>query len=204
MSRQRIQRVSPKKLTDVIDCRTPRGLFLTKEGRKWVAVDNTTGDAWTEDFDCRCQAIRWLRGKFEVGDSAKDWIDINTPDQLVTAAMRQGMKMSAKEADVVLGYLEGHDFCLRMDANGNTVRHDMQHKSIHRGDEPYTIREVVWFCQEMNEELLNDALSHVDPNAEYLSELRQSEQILDVLAARIMQSVDARDERRTRYACISS
>ena len=26
-----------------------------------------TGDAWTEEFSRKRQAIRWLRGKFEVG-----------------------------------------------------------------------------------------------------------------------------------------
>ena len=54
----KIQRVSSAFLGRVIEHRTPSGLFLTKEGHKWVAVDNTTGDAWTEDF---------LREKFEVG-----------------------------------------------------------------------------------------------------------------------------------------
>ena len=53
---------------NVIDLRTPLGLFLTKEGRKWVAVDNTTGDAWTEEFSRKRRAVRWLRGKFEVGE----------------------------------------------------------------------------------------------------------------------------------------
>ena len=46
----KIQRVSSGVLGQVIEHRTPCGLFLTKEGRKWVAVDNTTGDAWTEEF----------------------------------------------------------------------------------------------------------------------------------------------------------
>lgn len=62
----RIYRVSSKRLPGVIDYRIPLGLFLTKEGRKWIAVDNTTGDAWTEGFSRKCQAVRWLRGKFEV------------------------------------------------------------------------------------------------------------------------------------------
>ena len=66
MSQVKIQRVSPDYLLKVIDLRSPLGLFLTKEGRKWVAVDNTTGDAWTEDFRWKRQAVRWLRGKFEV------------------------------------------------------------------------------------------------------------------------------------------
>ena len=66
MSQVKIQRVSPDYLLKVIDQRSPLGLFLTKEGSKWVAVDNITGDAWTEDFRWKRQAVRWLRGKFEV------------------------------------------------------------------------------------------------------------------------------------------
>ena len=62
----KVHRVSSEKVMNVIDLRTPLGLFLTKEGRKWVAVDNTTGDAWTEEFSRKRQAIRWLRGIFEV------------------------------------------------------------------------------------------------------------------------------------------
>ena len=63
----KIHRVGTERMMKVIDFRTPLGLFLTKEGRKWVAVDNSTGDAWTEEFRWRHQAVRWLRGKFEVG-----------------------------------------------------------------------------------------------------------------------------------------
>ena len=63
----KIKRVSSEFLGRVIEQRIPSGLFLTKEGHKWVAVDNTTGDAWTEEFSWKRQAVRWLRGKFEVG-----------------------------------------------------------------------------------------------------------------------------------------
>lgn len=61
-----IKHVSPKFLGKVIEERIPRGRFLTKEGRNWVAVDNSTGDTWTEEFPRKRQAIRWLRGKFEM------------------------------------------------------------------------------------------------------------------------------------------
>ena len=62
----KVQRVGSGVLSQVIEHRIPCGLFLTKEGCKWVAVDNTTGDAWTEEFSRKRQAVRWLRGKFEV------------------------------------------------------------------------------------------------------------------------------------------
>ena len=67
MSRIRIHRINPEQLLYVIDFRVPLGLYLTKEGHKWVAVDNSTGDAWTEEFPRKRQAVRWLKGKFEVG-----------------------------------------------------------------------------------------------------------------------------------------
>lgn len=60
----KIQRVSPKLLGQVIEYRTPCGLFLAREGRMWV---DSTGDAWTEEFSRKRQAVRWLKGKFEVG-----------------------------------------------------------------------------------------------------------------------------------------
>ena len=65
-----IKRVSPEMLDEIIERRTPNGHFLAKEGRKWVAVDNSTGDAWTEEFSRERQAIRWLRGEFEVDEPA--------------------------------------------------------------------------------------------------------------------------------------
>lgn len=181
MSRTMICRVSPEQLRKIIERHTPCGLFLTKEGQRWVAVDNSTYDAWTEEFSCKRQAICWLKGKFEVGDKAKDRISINTIAQMVAVAMLQGIVMTSEEADVVLSYLEGHDYYLMADAAGNTVRHDVQYGNSRRGDELYTIQETVWFCQEMNEELIHDNLS----NKEYLLQLRKDEQILDALAAKL-------------------
>ena len=62
----KVYRVKTKQLIDVIDYRVPLGLFLTKSDGKWVAVDNSTGDAWTEEFSRKRQAVRWLLGKLEV------------------------------------------------------------------------------------------------------------------------------------------
>ena len=68
MARIKIQQVNPKRLRKMLCQHVPRGCFLAKEIGKWVAVDNSTGDAWTEEFSRKHQAVRWLRGKFEVGD----------------------------------------------------------------------------------------------------------------------------------------
>ncbi len=62
----KIHIVDANTITDVIETRHPLGLFLCREDRYWVAVDNSDGDAWTEDFRWKFRAIQWLRGKFEV------------------------------------------------------------------------------------------------------------------------------------------
>lgn len=72
MRKFRIQRVSPERVDDIIEHRVPLGLFLTKEGGRWVAVDNRDGDAWTEDFRRKRHAVRWLRDE---GSSAYAHID---------------------------------------------------------------------------------------------------------------------------------
>lgn len=66
MGRIKIRQISPGRLRETLRQCIPCGLFLAKDGRKWVAVDNSTGDAWTEEFTRKRQAVRWLCGKFEV------------------------------------------------------------------------------------------------------------------------------------------
>jgi hypothetical protein len=56
-----IQKVTQDALRQVINTRQPLGLFYAKESRRlYVAVDNSTGDAWTEDFKSLRHCKRWL------------------------------------------------------------------------------------------------------------------------------------------------
>lgn len=41
---------------------TPIGRFYVKDGDVYVGVDNSTGDAWTEDFTTLEDCIEWLKG----------------------------------------------------------------------------------------------------------------------------------------------
>ena len=66
MDRIRIQRVSPEQVQKVIRQYAPYGCFLTREDGKWIAVDNSTGNAWTEEFRWKRAAVRWLHGALEV------------------------------------------------------------------------------------------------------------------------------------------
>lgn len=60
--------VSESYLAAVIEARRPMGLFLARATAKsqpgacWVAVDNSTGDAWTEEFGSESAARAWLVG----------------------------------------------------------------------------------------------------------------------------------------------
>ena len=57
-----IEKVTLEEMKRIIDTREPRGLFYLKAGRRcYVGVDNSTGDAWTEEFTSRRKCLRWLR-----------------------------------------------------------------------------------------------------------------------------------------------
>lgn len=47
------------------------GRFLVQEGDRWTAIDNTTGDAWTEDFAHRNIAEKWLNDDLETDEAHK-------------------------------------------------------------------------------------------------------------------------------------
>lgn len=73
-----ISKVSVKELNELLDSADrggkykPYGYFYaydpTGNAYKWVAVDNGTGDAWTEEFATEQDAIAWLNGEFEIDD----------------------------------------------------------------------------------------------------------------------------------------
>lgn len=55
-----------KKITSVqakilIDDRKPIGLFYTKEENKFIGIDNSTGDAFTEEFTTKDNCFKWLK-----------------------------------------------------------------------------------------------------------------------------------------------
>ncbi|MCL1951923.1 MAG: hypothetical protein FWF60_03765 [Oscillospiraceae bacterium] len=56
-----IEKVTVETIRQIISTRQPRGLYYTKEGRRlYVGVDNSYGEAWTEDFPSRRKCLRWL------------------------------------------------------------------------------------------------------------------------------------------------
>ena len=60
--RDDIEKVTVEAIRQIIETRQPRGLYYTKEARHfYVGVDNSTGDAWTEEFTSKRKCLRWLR-----------------------------------------------------------------------------------------------------------------------------------------------
>lgn len=52
--------ISQEEMNNVIETRSPLGKFILIDGDKYVACDNSTGDAWTEDFKSLAEANHWL------------------------------------------------------------------------------------------------------------------------------------------------
>ena len=69
-----IKEVEAKELSDLVNKwdedhkSIPRGRWIAKEGKKFVAIDNRTEDCWTEEFDSKEQAMSWLNDEFEMSD----------------------------------------------------------------------------------------------------------------------------------------
>ena len=73
-----ISKVSMQELHKILDSAEregkyrPYGYFYAynPNGKyyNWVAIDNGTGAAWTEEFATETEAIAWLNGEFEMDD----------------------------------------------------------------------------------------------------------------------------------------
>lgn len=181
MSKRTIQVVSPERLQELMQHHMPRGCFLMEKGGKWVAVDNSTFDAWREEFPQKDQAIHWLQGEIEVGEVAKTWTYIDAPELLMEVSAQQRIALTADEAELILGYFEGHEYSLMAGDAGATMRHDDQYGNNHRGDMPYSIRDAIEFCQEQNADLM----ARDDISQEEYQSLLRDQQIIDLLMERI-------------------
>lgn len=60
-----INKVSSNDIKKIIDTMKPDGNFYCydKKNKGYIAVDNTTGDAWTESFKDKKSCLDWLENK---------------------------------------------------------------------------------------------------------------------------------------------
>lgn len=65
---EEIQEISAEFAEQIITTRDPEGRFIYTTETAFIAIDNRTGDAWTEEFDTKERAIAYLLDEFEVGE----------------------------------------------------------------------------------------------------------------------------------------
>jgi hypothetical protein len=54
--------ITSAEANNIIENREPRGHFLVKDGDLFIGIDNSTGDAWTEEFKKQGDCVDWLTG----------------------------------------------------------------------------------------------------------------------------------------------
>ena len=57
--------VTNERALEIIENRTPTGLFITHDGGRFIGIDNRSGDAWTEEFHDAERCVEWLTGQAE-------------------------------------------------------------------------------------------------------------------------------------------
>jgi len=62
----KIFQISLEQVLPILLERKPRGLFFCKENQRYVAIDNSRGEAFAEEFATIDLCRDWLEGKFEV------------------------------------------------------------------------------------------------------------------------------------------
>lgn len=60
MSKPTIQKITSEQAGRIINTRYPLGLFYVLDAGVYVGIDNSTGDAWTEEFPDLRTCKRWL------------------------------------------------------------------------------------------------------------------------------------------------
>jgi hypothetical protein len=64
-----IKRVTNIEADKIIETRKPVGLFYVQTEKRTIGIDNSTGEAWTEEFETKEKCIEWLEDTdIHVGD----------------------------------------------------------------------------------------------------------------------------------------
>jgi hypothetical protein len=58
--------INKEQASKIIEYREPEGLFYHKDGDKFIGIDNSSGDAWTEEFGDLDTCLEWLKGEIEL------------------------------------------------------------------------------------------------------------------------------------------
>jgi DNA-directed RNA polymerase subunit RPC12/RpoP len=69
-----IKRITKEQASEIIETRTQTGRFYTKESDLYIGIDNSTGDAWTEEFKTKKSCLKWLNGE-RTRDAHGEWLN---------------------------------------------------------------------------------------------------------------------------------
>lgn len=69
-----IRMITKAEADDIIATREPRGLFYLDTGKSFVGIDNSTGYAWTEEFDTLPKCRAWLLQEQDEGPATRTYI----------------------------------------------------------------------------------------------------------------------------------
>lgn len=58
-----IEEITAERAEEIIEKYEPEGLFFFTENGKYIGIDNSTGDAWTEEFETLEECEKWLKGE---------------------------------------------------------------------------------------------------------------------------------------------
>jgi hypothetical protein len=61
--------ITKEEAKKIIETRYPEGLFYHKDGNKYIGIDNSSGDAWTEEFDNLDICLEWLKGEIDTEEA---------------------------------------------------------------------------------------------------------------------------------------
>ena len=61
MKQNSIQYITSDEMDKIIETYEPEGLFIAQEGDGFTAIDNNSGEAYTEYFKTKAEAELWLR-----------------------------------------------------------------------------------------------------------------------------------------------
>lgn len=56
-----VKEITQAQAIEIIETRQPLGMFYHKEDGIYVGIDNTDGQAWTEEFPTIDECISWLK-----------------------------------------------------------------------------------------------------------------------------------------------
>ena len=64
MMESKIRKIKPEQADSIIDSRQPMGFFYVLDAGVYVGIDNSTGNAWTEEFQSLRKCKKWLNNPY--------------------------------------------------------------------------------------------------------------------------------------------